>query len=223
MKTLLAKIPSYSGEEPPITQTANEASPQGQPQTPAPTRPKSNSPTAPIITEFTTPAGLVYTVLMNEAIEHGNDQMIELLYILDHAKTGDIIKLLLCCPGGSIVAGTIILNAMNTTKAKVITIANGECASMAAIILSYGHEIEVRPWGSIMFHDPAHGDWDKSLRIREHADDVIKFFNFIVEPIITKGLLREEEYMQICKAKEEKYLSAEEFQLRIDAMKGATA
>jgi ATP-dependent Clp protease, protease subunit len=66
------------------------------------------------------------------------------------------ITLLINSPGGSVVDGALIVDAINGSKAPVNTLCVQVCASMAAFIHQYGKQRYVLPHAVLMFH-PASG------------------------------------------------------------------
>ena len=88
----------------------------------------------------------IYSRLLNERIiflgEQIDDQVansvVAQLLHLESADPEKDISLYINSPGGSVTAGLGILDTMNFIKCDVSTICLGECASMAAVLLSNG-------------------------------------------------------------------------------------
>lgn len=79
------------------------------------------------------------------------------------------IYILINSPGGSVLSGSILISAMQTSKAKITTICSGMCASMGAMIFEYGAERLMVDRSLIMFH-PA---------TVQYEGDVDRIFSFI--------------------------------------------
>lgn len=67
------------------------------------------------------------------------------------------IYLIITSPGGSVLFGSYVLSAIESSKAPVHTICYGFCASMAAVILEYGKQRYATDRSWIMFHQAALG------------------------------------------------------------------
>lgn len=76
--------------------------------------------------------------------------------ILQLGKTGEPITILINSPGGSVLDGAEIISAMEAAKGPVNTICVELCASMAAMIHSYGHKRLMLDRSIVMYH-PASG------------------------------------------------------------------
>jgi len=69
------------------------------------------------------------------------------------------ITLVINSPGGSVVDGALIVDAMTGSKAPVNTLCIQICASMAAMIHQYGQKRLVLPHAALMFHPAAGGTY----------------------------------------------------------------
>lgn len=67
------------------------------------------------------------------------------------------------CPGGNVVDGFNIVNAILQTKTPVDTFNSGICASMAAVIFMAGRKRIMADYSSLMIHNPFGGDDNKML------------------------------------------------------------
>lgn len=109
----------------------------------------------------------------------------KLLYL--DSKNNDDITLFINSPGGVISSGCAILDAMDAVKSDIVTIVNGQAASMAAVIQAYGTKGKRYAWNRsrIMIHQPLisgrlHGvtadiqiQADEILRIRTEMNTVL--------------------------------------------------
>jgi len=73
------------------------------------------------------------------------------------AKTQKELFLLIDSPGGSVMAGAMILSAMEASPALVHTVCMGLCASMAFVIHQYGHSRLALNRAILMAHPAAGG------------------------------------------------------------------
>ena len=88
----------------------------------------------------------IYSRLLNDRIifrgeqidDHVANSVVAQLLHLEATDPDKDISLYINSPGGSVTAGLGILDTMNFIKCDVSTICIGECASMAAVLLSSG-------------------------------------------------------------------------------------
>ncbi|MEG1098081.1 MAG: ATP-dependent Clp protease proteolytic subunit, partial [Raoultibacter sp.] len=109
----------------------------------------------------------IYSRLLNERIiflgeaiddQVANSVVAQLLH-LQSADPEKDISLYINSPGGSVTAGLAILDTMDFIKCDVSTICIGECASMAAVLLSAGAKGKrlVLPNSMVLIHQPSGG------------------------------------------------------------------
>ena len=79
-------------------------------------------------------------------------------------------------PGGSVTAGLAILDTMDFIKCDVSTICLGECASMAAVLLSNGAKGKrlCLPNSPVLIHQPSGGAQGQQTEIAIVADFMLK-------------------------------------------------
>ena len=82
-------------------------------------------------------------------------------------------------PGGSVTAGLAILDTMDFIKCDVSTICLGECASMAAVLLSNGAKGKrlCLPNSMVLIHQPSGGAQGQQTEIAIVADFMLKTRN----------------------------------------------
>ena len=117
-------------------------------------------------------------IFLGEQIDDNvaNSVVAQLLH-LESADPEKDISLYINSPGGSVTAGLAILDTMDFIKCDVSTICLGECASMAAVLLSNGAKGKrmCLPNSMVLIHQPSGGaagpaDRDRH-RGRLHAED----------------------------------------------------
>ncbi len=109
----------------------------------------------------------IYSRLLNDRIVFLGEQIddnvansvVAQLLHLESADPDKDISLYINSPGGSVTAGLAILDTMNFIKCDVSTICLGECASMAAVLLSAGTKGKrlCLPNSMVMIHQPSGG------------------------------------------------------------------
>lgn len=103
------------------------------------------------ITEYTSSCN-TYNIYINEQII-GPSNYNELFELFRSLSPNDVVYLYLNCPGGNLVTGQQLINAMTESQAHIVTILDGVCMSLAPLILFSGDEIVIHDHGMIMFHD----------------------------------------------------------------------
>ena len=98
----------------------------------------------------------------------------ELLY-LDSLSHDDIF-IYINSPGGEVTSGLAIYDTMNYVKSNVATVANGLCASMAAIILAAGEKGKrmALPNSEVMIHQVLGGTQGQATDIKIQAERILK-------------------------------------------------
>ncbi|MEG0070532.1 MAG: ATP-dependent Clp protease proteolytic subunit [Raoultibacter sp.] len=116
-------------------------------------------------------------VFLGEAIDDqvANSVVAQLLH-LQSADPEKDISLYINSPGGSVTAGLAILDTMEFIKCDVSTICIGECASMAAVLLSAGAKGKrlVLPNSMVLIHQPSGGAQGQQTEIAIVADFMLK-------------------------------------------------
>ena len=94
------------------------------------------------------------------------------------AQCGDV-TVYINSPGGSVTAGLAILDTMDFIKCDVSTICLGECASMAAVLLSNGAKGKrlCLPNSMVLIHQPSGGAQGQQTEIAIVADFMLKTRN----------------------------------------------
>ena len=69
-------------------------------------------------------------------------------------KSSDPIVIRINSPGGSVIAGMHIIDALRLSGVEIVTVAAGRVASMASVIFACGDRRIAYPSAEIMIHDP---------------------------------------------------------------------
>ena len=148
----------------------------------------SNAPFIPYVMEQS-PRGErsydIYSRLLNDRIiflgeqidDHVANSVVAQLLHLEATDPDKDISLYINSPGGSVTAGLGVLDTMNFIKCDVSTICIGECASMAAVLLSSGTKGKrfVLPNSMVLIHQPLGGAQGQSrTEIAIVADFMLK-------------------------------------------------
>ena len=116
-------------------------------------------------------------VFLGEQIDDGvaNSVVAQLLH-LENTDPDKDISLYINSPGGSVTAGLAILDTMNFIKCDVSTVCIGECASMAAVLLSAGAKGKryCLPNSMVLTHQPMGQAQGQQTEIAIVADFMLK-------------------------------------------------
>ena len=116
-------------------------------------------------------------IFLGEQIDDNvaNSVVAQLLH-LESADPEKDISLYINSPGGSVTAGLAILDTMDFIKCDVSTICLGECASMAAVLLSNGAKGKrmCLPNSMVLIHQPSGGAQGQQTEIAIVADFMLK-------------------------------------------------
>ena len=116
-------------------------------------------------------------IFLGEQIDDNvaNSVVAQLLH-LESADPEKDISLYINSPGGSVTAGLAILDTMDFIKCDVSTICLGECASMAAVLLSNGAKGKrlCLPNSMVLIHQPSGGAQGQATDIKIVADRIIE-------------------------------------------------
>lgn len=118
------------------------------------------------------------------------------------------INLTIKSPGGSIVEGTAIYEALKQHKAKVNVKIIGECCSIATVIAMAGDKIEMADTAYFMIHNPMSVLMGNAEELRDRAELLDKLKENIINAYIRKSQLSREEISKLMD--EETFFTAEE-------------
>lgn len=118
------------------------------------------------------------------------DDYVGLIDTLYMGKPNETIVLHLNTPGGDLNITMQIINAMKTSEADVIAIADGQVASAGSLILFAASSIGVQPYSYVMMHDGGEGLGGKANENLKQAQFTSKLLSTmahsIYEPFFTK-------------------------------------
>lgn len=112
--------------------------------------------------------------LTDEVTAETSNKVIDGIREANHNKPGAPIYLFLDSPGGSVLDGARVISAIQASKAPVYTVCLQICASMAAMILEYGHERYAVDRSIVMFHPASVG-----TQYQGELDKLVSRFSFL--------------------------------------------
>lgn len=118
------------------------------------------------------------------------------------------INLTIKSPGGSIVEGTAIYEALKQNKAKVNVKIIGECCSIATVIAMAGDTIEMADTAYFMIHNPMSALMGNAEELRDRAELLDKLKENIINAYLGKSNLSREEISELMD--KETYMTADE-------------
>lgn len=157
--------------------------------------------------------GNVHRVLMVGGIGYAH-AVINTLYTLKDAVEGDTVHLHIVGPGGQVATGSMIIDAINTTKATVITHNNGMAASMHAMILASGHQIDPGK-GVTMFHNMIINMYNNVSIVKHHSESISGITASVIGHLVEKGILLDTEKNDILENDVEIWFTGDELRERL--------
>lgn len=114
--------------------------------------------------------------LGEEVTDASASSIVEQMLFLEAQDPDKDIQFYINSPGGSVTAGFAIYDTMQYLKCDVSTICIGECASMAAVLLSSGTKGKrfVLPNSMVLIHQPLGGAQGQQTEIAIVADFMLK-------------------------------------------------
>jgi len=122
----------------------------------------------------------------------------QLLFLGDADKKNPV-KMFIDSGGGSITAGLGILDVMQTIPNEIITICSGQCASMAAVLLSQGDKRLIYPNARVLIHQPLmQGLGGQATDITLHANEINRMKALLYKLMAAKSGQTEDKIRQDC-------------------------
>lgn len=161
-------------------------------------------------------AGIEYHFYINDVISEPDDyiDMIDALY---QGKPTDTIYIHLNTPGGSFDITLQIINAIQTSEATVIGIADGQVASAGSLILFACPNIGIQPMSYVMMHDGSEGAFGKTNENLKQAQFTSKMLSKVTH-LVYGPFFSEEEINSILDGKD-MWLMSEEVEERVNNSK----
>lgn len=128
-------------------------------------------------------------------------QYTDMVHRIRTALPQEIIKIYINCPGGVLMSGIQIINAMQSTQAQVITFAEGEVGSLASLIFLQGHAFSVANGSYMMIHNHSGGSFGKGHEYLAQANFTTKWFSEFSKEIYT-GFLSDDEFNRMIKGED---------------------
>lgn len=110
------------------------------------------------------------------------------------SKSSEPIYLLIDSPGGSVLDGTLIINEIEASSAPVYTVCTQLCASMAAMIHSYGAKRYAVDRAMLMFHPASGGSEGQVPNMLSQLTTLTRYTDKLVANVVARSRVSKEEY-----------------------------
>lgn len=144
------------------------------------------------------------------------DEYTDMIHKINSAGEQDTVFIHLNTPGGRLDTGVQIINAMQNSDARVVTILEAEAFSLGTLIFLAGDELVVNDHCVIMFHNFKGGVVGKGHEQLAQLEATVKWFTELAREIYIP-FLSEDEFERIVKG-EDLYMHSAEIRERIDNM-----
>jgi ATP-dependent protease ClpP protease subunit len=144
------------------------------------------------------------------------DAYAELIHRMNIATPADIIFLHLNTPGGRLDTGIQIINAMQNSQAKVVTVLESMAYSLGTLIFLAGDEMVVNDHCMMMFHNFKGGILGKGQELVAQLEATVKWFAALAKKIYVP-FLTEDEFDRIIRG-EDLWMQSPEIRKRLERM-----
>lgn len=104
------------------------------------------------------------------------------------------IYLLINSPGGSVLDGATVISEMEASKAPVYTVCTGLCASMAAMIHSYGVKRYALDRAILMYHPASGGAQGQIPNMLSQITTITRYVDKMVANVVSRSKISKEDY-----------------------------
>lgn len=119
-------------------------------------------------------------------------EYVEMIHKIKTANPNDACYVYLNTPGGRLDTGVQLMTAIRTSKARVITVLEGEVCSLGTLIFLCGEEFIVHDHSLMMIHNHSGGQWGKGHEYMAQAEATSQWFKTIAQDIYGDFLTIEE-------------------------------
>lgn len=140
----------------------------------------------------------------------------DMIYRISMSGPSDTIYIHLNTHGGQLETGVQLINAMQNSAAKIVTIIEGSAYSLGTLIFLAGDEMIVNDNCMMMFHNFNGGLIGKGNELVSELEATIKWFSALARDIYIP-FISEEEFTQITKG-EDMWIQSPEIRTRLDNM-----
>ena len=174
------------------------------------------APYCPVYVSKLPEKGRLFEAYITGGIEDTDDYL-DLIDTLLTASEDDKYIIYIDSPGGMIAAGGLIASAIHHSRASVITIARGLCASAGALVHSSAKKGKAlcTPFAVMMYHMSSHWDGGYSTLVAERALNQVRYVNeCLLNKAVDDGHITQDEFEAIQHGKDI-FVPATKFERRI--------
>lgn len=164
--------------------------------------------------EQTYTAQQIHFYISDEIIEP--EYYVEMIHKILTAGPNDVIFIHLNTPGGNLITGIQIINAMQNSQGKIITVLESTAYSLGTLIFLAGDEMVVHDHCMMMFHNFKSGIFGKGHEQIAELEATVKWFSNMAKKIYIP-FLSEEEFDRILRG-EDIWMHSPEIRKRLDRM-----
>jgi ATP-dependent Clp protease, protease subunit len=140
----------------------------------------------------------------------------DMIHFLNSAGATDVVSIHLNTPGGRLDTGVQIINAIQNSQAKVITILESTAYSLGSLIFLSGDEMVVNDYCLLMFHNFNSGLIGKGNELSSELEAMLQWFKSLAEDIYVP-FLTPEELARITRG-EDMWMQSSEIRSRLEKM-----
>jgi ATP-dependent protease ClpP protease subunit len=140
----------------------------------------------------------------------------DMIHKIGGANSNDTVFIHLNTPGGQLDTGVQIINAMQNSQAKIVTVLESQAYSLGTLIFLAGDEMIVNDHCMIMFHNFNGSVIGKGNELTSQLEATIKWFFALAKKIYTP-FLTEDEFQRITRG-EDLWMHSPEIRKRLDRM-----
>lgn len=133
-------------------------------------------------------------VYLNEEVSYGQSQALAQKLKELEAQSLEPIYMLIDSPGGSVIDGATVISQMEASKAPIYTVCTRFCASMAAMIHSYGHKRYSLDRALLMYHPATAGSQGQIKNMVSFLKTLDRYANKMTANIIKRSKISEAEF-----------------------------
>lgn len=143
-------------------------------------------------------------------------EYIDMIHRINVATPADVIYIHLNTPGGQMDTGVQLINAMQNSPAKIVTVLESLAYSLGTLIFLAGDEMVVNDNCMIMFHNFKGGVVGKGNELTSQLEATVKWFSTLAKKIYIP-FMTEEEFARITRG-EDLWMQSPEIRKRLDRM-----
>lgn len=144
------------------------------------------------------------------------DGYTDMVHRIVTASPSDVVFIHLNTPGGDLTTGVQIINAMQNSQAKIVTILESTAYSLGTLIFLAGDEMVVNEHCMMMFHNFNGGLIGKGNELVSELEATVKWFATLARSVYVP-FLSEEEFERIVRG-EDMWMQTAEIKRRLENM-----